>query len=79
MIRNNQIVREFDDIYPPWMPVPFSQPSTDSIKNTLSVLTKLPSIRVRFSADKNSRNETGTYPDKVSEGVKNWKTKFENN
>ncbi len=68
VLKNNHINRQFDDIYPPWMPLLFKQPSADSIKNTISFLTNLPSIKVRFSADKNSRNETRTYPDQVEEG-----------
>ncbi len=77
VVKNNHINREFDEIYPPWMPLPFIQPSKDCIKETISFLTDLPSIKVRFSADKNSRNETNTYPEQVVKGFKEWKTRFE--
>ncbi|MEE9337770.1 MAG: hypothetical protein V3U87_06795 [Methylococcaceae bacterium] len=77
VVKNNHINRDFDEIYPPWMPLPFKQPSIDTIKNTISSLTELPSIKVRFSASKNQRNETSTYPDQVEEGFKEWKKRIE--
>jgi hypothetical protein len=78
VVKNNCINREFDEIYPPWMPLPFHQPVSDSIKNTITFLADLPSIKVKFSADKNRRNETSTYPEQVDEGFNSWKKMIEN-
>lgn len=68
VVKNNHIHREFDEIYPPWMPLPLNWPSNDEVKKTISFLTDLPGIKVRFSADKNQHNEIRTYPDRVEEG-----------
>jgi len=61
VIKYNCIDRSRDDIYPPWMPLPFQQPVLDDVKSTISFLVDLPSIKFKFSGDKNRRNEIGTY------------------
>jgi hypothetical protein len=61
VLKYNCIDRSRDDIYPPWMPLPFQQPALDDVNSTISFLVDLPSIKFKFSGDKNRRNEIGTY------------------
>ena len=67
VIKNNCINRSHDDIYPPWMPLSFKQPSDDLVQSTISYLIDLPSLKFRFSANKNTRNEINTYSRQVQE------------
>ncbi len=67
VIKNNCINRSHDDIYPPWMPLSFKQPSDDLVQSTISYLIDLPSLKFKFSADKNTRNEINTYSRQVRE------------
>jgi len=71
IISNNCIDRSHDDIYPPWMPLPFQQPSSNDIEKTISLLTNLPNLRLFFSGDKNRRNEIKTYPERIHKIFKN--------
>lgn len=63
IIRNNWFDPQADDVYPPWMPLDFAQPSVDEVNAAITGLMKLKSIQFQFSADKNRRNEISTYPE----------------
>ncbi len=65
VVTHNCIDRSHDEIYPPWMPLPFQQPSSEDIKQTISFLENLPNSRIAFSGDKNRRNEIKTYPERI--------------
>ncbi len=69
IISNNCIDRSHDEIYPPWMPLPFQQPSSEDIDKTIAFLTNLPNVRTRFSGDKNRRNEIKTYPERIQKAI----------
>ncbi len=66
VITHNCIDRSHDEIYPPWMPLPFQRPSYEEIDETITHLINLPNFRIRFSGDKNRRNEIKTYPKLIS-------------
>lgn len=67
VLKNNCIDRRHDDIYPPWMPLPFQQPTADEKKNTVSYLMDLPGIKFTFSGDKHRKNETATYSKRLDD------------
>lgn len=67
IVINNCIDRSRDEVYPPWMPLPYNQPGLNDVNNTVSYLLDLPNTKFIFSADKNRRNEMSTYPERLHE------------
>jgi len=70
IVKNNWFDPQNDDIYPPWMPLDFAQASLEAVNASVASLMELNSIRFQFSADKNRRNERGTYPTLLSDYFK---------
>lgn len=67
IIDNNCIDRSRDDVYPPWMPLPFQRPANEDVNSIISQLADIPSFKFKFCANKNRRNEIATYSKRLQE------------
>ncbi len=70
IINNNYFTRDKYDVYPAWMPFPFSLPTAEKRNSIIDAMCKLPTIRFNYFASRDRQNEMQRYPEMIEKALK---------
>lgn len=69
VIDKNYFTRDRYDVYPAWMPFPFSLPSVEQRNKIIEAICALPAIRFHYFASSDRRNEMQRYQAVIEKGL----------